>query len=101
MGTNKMSETKSTFFIGDILGSKIVTAEGKKVGHVADLQLTKGPEYAVTALFYGGRGLLHRWYVLTPFVQMFGLRLKEDTIPWEVVERIEHKLIRLKPGWQG
>lgn len=98
-GTNMPQQKSVTFFIGEILGCKIITSEGKSIGHVADLQLTNGPEYEVTALFFGSLGWLHRWHIFAPFAELFGLRFEQKTIPWQAIESIEHKTIRLKSSW--
>ena len=58
---------KPTIFIGDLLGSKIVTADGRRIGHVVDIQLSRGDEHRATALVYGAHGWLYRWHVLAPF----------------------------------
>lgn len=94
-----MPQKSVTFFIGEILGSKIITPEGKSIGHVADLELTHGPEYEVTALFFGSLGWLHRWHILAPFVELFGLRFQQKTIPWQAIEHIEHRTVRLTSDW--
>jgi sporulation protein YlmC with PRC-barrel domain len=90
-----------TLLIGDLLGSKIVTSEGKKIGHVVDIQITLGQEHKVTALVYGRHGWLFRWHVLRPFAEQFGLRFEPDTIPWDAVNRFERLTVTLKPGCGG
>lgn len=85
--------------ISDVLGCKIITAEGKFIGHVADLRLTTGYTHKVTALYYGGIGWLHRWHVLYPFTELFGLRPEAGELPWEAIERFSEHKIHLKPGW--
>jgi sporulation protein YlmC with PRC-barrel domain len=97
MDETSMRQKSITVFVGEILGSEIVTAEGKSIGHVADLQLTNGPEYKVTALFFGSRGRLHRWHILAPFAELFGLRFQQKPVSWQAVDQIEHRIIRLKP----
>ena len=89
----------STVLIGDLLGSSIANVEGQIIGHVADLQLSEGPEYTVMALFYGSSGWLHRWHVLYPFVRMFGVSIHAKTVPWKAVESIKPGAVQLKPGW--
>lgn len=97
--SNRATPTvSSSFAIGELLGGKIKSAEGQMIGHVADLQLSEGPEYVVTALFFGRSGWLHRWHVLYPFVQMFGVSIRAKTVPWDAVESIESGIVRLKPG---
>lgn len=87
-----------TILIADLLGSRIVTSEGKKIGHVVDIQITSGREHVATALVFGQHGWLYRWHVLHPFARKFGLGFEPDTIPWDAVERFERFTVTLKPG---
>jgi sporulation protein YlmC with PRC-barrel domain len=91
-------QRQSKLYMGDLLDSKIVTAEGKKLGHVADVQLTPGPEYRVTALLFGEGGWLHRLHVLNPFIDIKSRQKKADSLPWDAVDRIEHGIVTLKSG---
>ena len=90
----------STISIADLIGSKIVTADGKKVGHVVDIEVTRGSEYEVTGLVFGRYAWLYRFDVLYPFARAFGLDVEPDTIPWHAVERFEHLTVILKPGYE-
>src|SRR5947207_2526778 len=94
-----MQHPKS-LFLEDLLGSKIVTAEGKTIGHVVDIRITHGREYIVTALVFGQHGWLYRWHVLHSLAEKFGLRIEPNTIPWDVVERFECCTVTLKPGYE-
>lgn len=87
-----------TLFIGDVLGSKIVTAEGRRIGHVVDIECTPGREQTVAALVFGKHGWLYRWRVVHPFTEKPGLRIEPDTLPWDAVESFEHFTVKLKPG---
>ncbi|GLV56813.1 hypothetical protein KDH_36520 [Dictyobacter sp. S3.2.2.5] len=91
-----MKRAPAKMFISDLLGCKIVTAQGKVLGHVLDLMLTAAPEYRVRALMYGRSGLFHRLSVLSPFRKMAGVNPPCDTIPWHAVDSLEGSLIRLK-----
>ena len=93
-----MKCTPSTMYIEDLIGSEIVTAEGKHLGHVVDVQVTGGPIYEVTALIFGEVAWLYRYHVLQPFARAFGLHLKPHTVLWDSVERCEHHRVMLKPG---
>jgi sporulation protein YlmC with PRC-barrel domain len=87
----------SITYIGDLLRCKIVTAEGKRLGHVADVQLSTGPEYRIIALLYGELGWLHRLHLLNP-VGPRGPR-KPKMVPWEAIDRIEGATVILQPGY--
>src|SRR5437763_129324 len=91
-----LMQSKRTIFIGDLLGCKILTAEGRHIGHVVDIQLTRGNEHKATSLVYGVHGWLYRWHVLASFANKFGLRFEPDTIPWNAVDRFENLTVIIK-----
>ena len=93
-------QSKRMIFIGDLLGSGILTADGRHIGHVVDIQLTRGSEHKATTLVYGAHGWLYRWHVLAAFASKFGLRFEPDTIPWNAVDRFENLAIILKRGYE-
>ena len=95
-----MRRAMSKFLISDLLGARIVTAEGKTLGHVRDIQLTSGPDYKVTALMYGRGGLFHRLHLLNPFRHGKPSISKPDTVPWDAVASFERPVIKLKPGFE-
>ena len=86
--------------IEDLIGSKIVTAEGKMLGHVVDIHVTREREPEVIALVYGRSGWLYRLGVLYPFSQALGLQFKPYTVPWQAVEKFERLTVTLKPGYE-
>ncbi|MBO0790877.1 MAG: PRC-barrel domain-containing protein [Ktedonobacteraceae bacterium] len=94
-----MKHSSPKVFLGDLLGSKIVTAEGETLGHVLDIQFTKKPTYQVKALMYGRGGLFHRLHVLNPFRKEPLPTPKSDTIPWEAVDSFKRPFVRLKAGF--
>lgn len=82
--------------IGDLVGSTVVTAEGKRVGRVVDVQATRGPEYRVVALDYGLYAWLYRVHVLRALTRRLSGREEPHTVPWEAVDRIEGTKVWLK-----
>lgn len=84
----------------ELLNNKIVTADGKTIGHVFDIQLSRDGEHRVTALMYGQKSLLHRLHVYEPVARAFRLKQKPKTIPWEAVENSDHAVVRLKSGYE-
>ena len=90
---------RRTIKISDLLECKIVTAEGKTVGRVADVQLTPAPEYRITALLFGPRAWLLRLHMLNPFNGRPSSK-PPNRVLWETVDRIEPPTITLKPGCQ-
>ena len=93
-----MSYSQSPCYISKLLGHKIVTAEGKRVGHVADIVLTEEAPYRVTGFLYGESGWAHRLHLLNPFSKVDYAQTKPDVLSWENVERIERSTIVLKQG---
>lgn len=93
-----MSNIRSTMYIEDLVGSKIVTAEGKHLGRVVDVLVRDGSEYEVTGVIFGTSAWLYRYHVIQPFTRVFGAYLKPHIVPWEDVERFEHFVVTLKPG---
>lgn len=91
-----MSRTATKFFISDLLGSQIVTDEGKVLGHVRDIQLTSGPEYKVIALMYGSGGFLHRFHMLNPIRKGTPSPIKHETIRWDAVASFDGSVVKLK-----
>jgi sporulation protein YlmC with PRC-barrel domain len=90
-------DNPSILFIGDLLRCKLVTSEGKLVGHVTDIQVSEDPEHRILAFIYGRRGLLYRLHVLNPFHYSGHAEVLPDKIPWEMVAYIAFPVIILKP----
>lgn len=91
-----MRARATTIFISDLLGRKIVTAEGSCPGRVMDIQLSEGPKYTVKALMFGRGALMHRWHVLNPFQTHKEQVVCVYCVPWEAVGTLEKAVIRLK-----
>jgi sporulation protein YlmC with PRC-barrel domain len=86
--------------VSTLLNKKVVTAEGKKLGHVADIQLTPGPEYRIIALLIGPYAMLFRLHVLNPFASSPKLPRRPASVRWEAIDCIKGRTIRLKPGYK-
>jgi len=82
--------------IEDLLDKRIVTADGKTLGHVIDVQLSRDGKNRVIALMYGYRSLLHRLHVYEPVARAFHFHKRPQVVRWESVECVEHSTIRLK-----
>jgi sporulation protein YlmC with PRC-barrel domain len=93
-------ENTTTHKLEDLLYKRIITANGKRLGHVFDIQLSRDGEHRVTALMYGQKSLLFRLHTYELFARVFRFKQKPDTIPWDQVEKIDHKAIHLKPGYE-
>ena len=93
-------ENTTTRKLEELLYKKIITADGKLIGHVFDIQLSRDGEYRVTALMYGEKSLLFRLHAYEPFSRDFRFNNKPKTIPWEDVENIDPEAIHLKSGYK-
>ena len=87
--------------IEDLLDKRIVTAQGKTLGHVIDIQLSRDGQNRIIALMYGYHSLLFRLHIYEPVADAFRLHEKPKIIPWESVERVERRAIRLKEDVVG
>ena len=93
----KPEREKHIIWMQELLGSKIVTHDGKKVGHIFDLQVSHNPEYEVVSIVYGRLAMLYRMHVLHPFAHMLHLKSGEpETIAWNQVASREHRKVTLK-----
>jgi len=96
-----MSHIRTRMFIADLIGSKIVTAEGKRIGRVVDIQVSIGPEHEVSSLIFGRYAWLYRFHVLRPFASIFGLHHQPQIVPWSAVDRFERFVVTLKAGQES
>src|SRR5947209_9785387 len=86
--------------IQELMSKKIVTAEGKTIGHVFDIQLSRDGEHRVIALMYGEKSLLYRLHVYESVARAFRFKQKPKTIPWEAVESFDDAAVHLKQGYE-
>jgi hypothetical protein len=93
-----MPDARKTVTIEDLVGSKVVTAEGKQVGRVTEVQVTPGPEYRVIGLDVGLTAWLERLHLLGRLVALRGTDIKPRTASWDDVDRYERFTVALKPG---
>ena len=93
-------ESGATQRLENLLNKKIVTADGKSIGHVFDIQLSRDGQHRVTALMYGQKSLLYRLHVYEPVARALHLKQQPKTIPWEAVEQVDHAAVRLKHGFE-
>lgn len=93
-------ENTTTRKLEELLYKKIITADGKKLGHVFDIQISRDGEFSVTKLMYGEKSLFFRLHTYEIFARVFHLNQKPKTIPWQDVENIDHTAIHLKPEFE-
>lgn len=87
-------------FLNDLLGCKIITAEGKMLGRIRDVEISEGPRYQVKALLYGWGGIANHLHVLNPFRGQLQEPPRPQAIPWHEVESIEAHAVRLRAGFE-
>lgn len=90
----------TTHKLKELLYKKIITANGRMIGHVFDIQISRDGQYRVTALMYGQKSLLFRLHTYELFNRVFHFNQKPKTIPWEAVEHFDHAAIYLKAGYE-
>lgn len=96
----KRQKNTTTRCLTELLNKKIVTADGKTVGHVFDIELSQDGTFRVTALMYGETALLYRLHVYEPVARAFHLKQKPKTIPWKAIDTFDHAVVRLKSGYE-
>jgi len=96
----KRQKNTITRYLTELLNKKIVTAEGKTIGHVFDIELSQDGAFRVTALMYGETALLYRLHILEPVARAFHLNHKPKTIPWKAIDNFDHAVVRLKAGYE-
>ena len=85
-----------TLSIADVLGSRILSADGRRIGHVVDLRVDP-QTYAVSDLLVGHMAWLRR-------LRVYRGTHKPHAIPWSAVKSFDRYTIRLGedaklPAW--
>jgi sporulation protein YlmC with PRC-barrel domain len=94
-----MKQSIRTVFLSDLMGCSIVTAQGKTLGHIRDVEISEGPEYCVKALLYGWGGVAQHLHMLNPFRSSQQEPPRPQAIPWHAVESFEARVVRLRAGF--
>ena len=98
-GEQAMGQSKTSFSIEDLVGSRIETAEGRRVGRVVDVEVEPAPSYRACALLYGLYGWLYRFHALRAAAAIVGVHARYEHIPWDGVADYDGRTVRLKPGY--
>lgn len=89
--------TTSLLLAGDVVGRRVVAANGRSLGHVIDVELRPVEDgLEVIALELGRYGWLDRLHLLRPLASRVGSR-ELRLIPWSEVDRIDDA-VRLGQG---
>lgn len=97
--TDQQQHTIQHVTIEDLVGSRIVTADGAQVGRVVEIRVLSGPDYRVIELQFGRYGWLGRLNVLRLIHGKYRPHAESDCIPWDAVASFERFIITLKPGY--
>lgn len=92
-------ESSASVSIEDLVGSRIETAKGRRVGRVVDVEVEPAPSYRVCALLYGLYGWLYRFHALSAAARTVGIHARYEHIPWDGVAGYDGHTVRLKPGY--
>jgi sporulation protein YlmC with PRC-barrel domain len=90
-------DPRSFFIASDLIGRRVVAANGRELGHVIDVELhhDRGG-FRVAALELGRYGWLDRLHILRPLARRIGGAAEPHLIDWQLVERAPKGEIRLR-----
>lgn len=96
---NQRQHTSPRITVEDLVGSTIVTAEGKHVGRIVEIRVSPGPDYRVVELLFGRYGWLDRLNLLRLIHGKYRPIVESERIPWDAVASFERFTVTLKPGY--
>lgn len=82
--------------VSGLLGRRLVTESGERLGHVFDVRVRRDPrssgeradqKWRVEALLYGRRGVIHRFGMIA--IKRLIPHERGETVPWSDVLRVE------------
>jgi len=86
----------STLHIADLIGSKVVDADGTRRGSVVDVVVSQDSDLRLLELVIGRQGWIERLNMAN-VIRSFDSGHHPDRIPWERIGRIESGRITLAP----
>ncbi len=87
----------SAIFVADLVGRQVETADGEKLGHVIDLEISREDDgYRVRALELGRYGWIDRLNLLRPMARRMRAAQRPKLVPWHSVERLEGGAVVLR-----
>jgi len=84
--------------VEDLVGSNIITAEGKHVGRIVEIRVSPGPDYRVAELLFGRYGWLDRLNLLRLIHGKYRPIVESERISWDAVASFQRFTVTLKPG---
>jgi hypothetical protein len=82
--------------VSELLGCRLVTESGEKLGHVFDVRVTRDPrssgdradqKWKLDALMFGSRGVIHRFGMLA--IKRLISSERGGAVPWSDVVTVE------------
>lgn len=92
-----MAEPIDNPTVEDLAGCRIVTAEGKTLGHVVDVVVQRDT-FAVVGLLFGVWSWLYRLDIFLHFVRSHSATIQPHVVPWGAVASCDRFTVTLKPG---
>jgi hypothetical protein len=90
-------DTPRVIHIEDLIDSRAVTADGRRLGHIVDVLVSADGQYRVLALELGRYGWLDRLDMLRPLARYLGGRPQPRIVPWEDVRSFERFTVCVEP----
>lgn len=80
-----------------LIGARVVSSEGKTLGHVIDLEVEPARDFRVAAVELGRFGWLDRLHLLRPIAHGRTSR-PIRIVEWRDVERVDGRRLICRPG---
>ncbi|MGZ3639429.1 MAG: PRC-barrel domain-containing protein [Ktedonobacterales bacterium] len=96
---DRRQHTPPRITVEDLVGSNIVTADGKRVGRIVEIRVSSGPDYRVVELEFGRYGWLDRLNMLRLIHGKYRPIVESERISWDAVASFERFTVTLKPGY--
>lgn len=84
-------------WLHDLVGSQVVTADGRRLGRVVDFEVAHDAGFEVVALELGRYGVFDRLAVTAVVARLVGQH-RPRTVQWSSVDVVEDGTIRLVAG---
>jgi sporulation protein YlmC with PRC-barrel domain len=95
---NQLRQSQRRITVEDLVGSNIVTADGKRVGRIVEIHVSPGPDYRVVELLFGRYGWLDRLNLLRLIHGKYRPIVESERISWDAVASFQRFTVTLKPG---
>lgn len=93
--TSSPAPRRGDVWVSDLIGTQVIDAGGREVGHVVELRIGRR-HHRVNAILTGSYGWLGRLGIRT-LVHRLGWRGRQEEVLWENVEEVRHDRITVRP----